>query len=116
MPPHTGVGARREIPPAELPGVGHETFGNGEINAFEDIGPAKQHLVPDGFRKLRMRIDGNSIEPVHGIRPEYRPGRLVGEIFIKPLRQELHEVRVSHSTGTAQKSFLRDVVTTKSFR
>ena len=76
--------------------MGHETFGSGKINAFEDIGPAEQHFLPHGLREFRMRIDGDRIEQVHGIGPEHRPGRFIGKIVVETLRQEPYQVLTRH--------------------
>ena len=94
----------------------HETPGSGEIDAFEHIGAAEQHFVPDRFRELPASGRDEVVKQIRGVGSEHRAGRFVGEILIEPLRQEPHEVRFGHLAGPAQNNFRRDVVTTKSFR
>ena len=106
-------------PPAKRLGTGHETprgRRNRCVRAHRRRGTAPCAGQASAAPRCRRASPARTTAPQP---PASRtaPGRLVGEIVVEPLRQEPSSRSASVILpAAAQNSFLRDVVTTKSFR
>ena len=108
-----GIGRRGEIPPAETPGMGHETVAGPEIDAFQHPRPAEEHPAPQRPGQSLVRLRGQPVQlpdnpvSVLGTDP---PGRPVGRIRPERSHEQPGQLPARHN------SFFFGVVTTKSLR